>query len=428
MHARTGPIVLLTLILGLAGGAATTYLWLTRPEVEHTQSADPCCGEQTVSVTAKSCARGAQQGGAHGEGDERESGCVKLSEEAMRQFGVELAPAAGGQLERTLKAPAEIVLNADKVAHIVPRVGGMAREVLKSVGDEVRAGDLLAVLDSRELAEAKAADLAAEARLKLAENNFKRVEDLLAKKIAPEQEYFEALQNLEEARIQHRETEAKLHALGLPHDQLAALADEKAADFSRYEIRAPFPGTIVDKHITLGELHGSGSDVFVIADLSTVWADVTLYPQDAAGVRVGQKVHITAVGPDGRPLTVDTRLFYVSPIISERTRTGLARALVDNESGLWKPGTFVTAEIVLSQDRVAVLVPHEAIQTVGSQAVVFVSDGCGFEKRPVTVGKNNSIATEVLSGLKPGEQYVAKGAFLLKAELAKGEGGGCGAH
>ncbi len=423
MDARTGPIVLLTLIIGLAGGAATTYLWLTRPEVEHTEAADPCCGEHTESVTAKSCAHDAHEPDTHGEHEEHESGCVKLSEEAIRRFGVELAPAAGGQLECTLKAPAEIVLNADKVAHIVPRVAGMAREVLMNVGDEVQAGELLAVLDSRELAEAKAADLAAEARLKLAETNFKRIEDLLAKKIAPEQEYFEALQKLEEARIQHRETEANLHALGLPHDQLAALADEKAAEFSRYEIRAPFSGTIVDKHITRGELHDSGSAVFVIADLGTVWADITLYPQEASGVRGGQKARISAAGQDGRPVAVDARLFYVSPIVSGTTRTGLARALVNNESGLWKPGVFVTAEIVLSQENVDILVPHEAIQTIENQPVVFVADEDGFEKRPIAIGKSNSIATEVTSGLKQGDQYVAKGAFILKAELTKGTGG-----
>jgi len=301
-------------------------------------------------------------------------------------------------------------------------VTGIVREVRKNAGDKVEAGEVMAVMESRELAEARAADLSAEARLRLAESNFKRVEKLVRDKIAPEQEYYEAQQKLEEARIQHRETEAKLQAVGIPHEQVASAPDDSGGAFSRYEIKAPFPATVVEKHITFGEVHDSNSDVFVLADLSTVWVDITIYSQDAAHVQVGSKVRLSAPGPEGKLARTEGTISYVSPVMRESTRTGVARAVIANDKHLWKPGLFVTAEIVFGQEDVAVLVPNDAIQTIENQPVVFVAENGEFEKRAVVLGKNNDACSQVTSGLKPGERYVVKGAFILKAELSKGTG------
>ncbi len=408
--------MLVVLPLGLLGGAGAMYAWLSKGNTE--PHADVHAGEKDEGGHdhAEAGHEGEEGHEEHGEGR------VKLSEEAIRQFGVQVVEATGGKLEQTLKLPAEIVLNADRVAHIVPRVTGMIREVRKNVGDKVDAGELMAVMESRELAEAKAADLAAEARLKLAETNFKRIEGLLAKKISPEQEFYEARQKLEESQIAHRETIAKLHALGLDHDEVNAVGKQADAAFSRYEIRAPFAGHVVEKHVALGELHDSGSDVFVVADLSNVWVDITTYPHDAAQVQVGAKVRVTAPGPGGQPITAEGTISYASPIIRESTRTGLARAVISNDKLAWKPGLFVTAEILVGSEEVPILVPNEAIQTIENQTVVFVAEDGEFEKRPVVVGKVNETHAALVSGIKPGERYVAKGAFILKAELSKGTG------
>lgn len=408
--------MLVVLPLGLLGGAGAMYVWLSKGHTEPHTDAHP--GEREEE------GQGHEEAGHAGEEghDEHAEGRVKLSEEAIKQFGVQVVEATGGKLEQTLKLPAEIALNADRVAHVVPRVTGMIREVHKNVGDKVDAGELMAVMESRELAEAKAADLAAEARLKLAESNFKRIEGLLAKKIAPEQEYYEARQKLEEAQIAHRETIAKLHALGLDHDEVNAVGKQDNASFSRYEIHAPFAGHVVEKHVALGELHDSGSDVFVVADLSNVWVDITTYPQDAAQVQPGARVRMTAPGPGGRPITAEGTISYTSPIIRESTRTGLARAVITNDKLAWKPGLFVTADILVGSEDVSILVPNEAIQTMENQTVVFVAEDDEFEKRPVVVGEVNETHAALVSGIKPGERYVAKGAFILKAELSKGTG------
>jgi len=407
--------VLIVLPLGVLGGGSAAYVWLTHRQADTPAASHACeMDEHGHGVAAHAADAGHDE---HGEDP------VRLSQEAIRQFGLQVVEAAGGKLEQTLKLPAEIALNADRVAHIVPRVAGSVSEVRKNVGDLVEAGELMAALESRELAEARAADLAAEARMELAETNFKRIEDLVAKKIAPEQEYHEARQKREEARIAHRETVAKLRALGLEHGAVRAISEQDEATFSRYEIRAPFAGYVVEKHLVLGEVHGADSDVFVIADLSTVWVDVTTYPQDANEVRAGQKVRVTARGPRGRAMTTEGTISYAGLIIRESTRTGLARAVISNDGLAWKPGLFVTAEILVALEDVPTLVPNEAIQTIEGQAVVFVAEGGEFQGRPVVLGRSNETHTAVASGLEPGERYVVRGAHILKAEMSKGTGG-----
>ncbi len=335
----------------------------------------------------------------------------------MKTHGIELAVAGPGKLERTITLPGEVRLNADRVAHIVPRVSGMVREVRKNLGDAVTPGEVIAVLDSRELADAKAADLAAATRHTLAEANLERIATLFEKKIAPEEELLKARQAVAETDIEHRTAEAKLHALGLTQQQVENLHEEKDTDYSRYEIKAPFAGTVIEKHITLGEVVNPETSCFVLADLSDVWIDVTVYPQDVPHVAPGRPVIVSAPGID----THRGAIAYVSPKVDEGTRTGVARVVLPNADGHWRPGMFVRADLVVAAEDARVVVPDSAIQTIENQPVVFVEEHEGFEKRPVLIGRTSGTRREILSGLDPGERYVTTGTFILKAELGKAE-------
>lgn len=361
--------------------------------------------------------QGAEEPAQHDARDQSEHGdIVKLSHEQMRELGIEVAEAGPGKLARKISVPAQINLNADKVAHLVPRVTGMVREVHKNVGDYVQTGELLAVLDSRELAEAKAACLAGQAKGDLAKANLDRVQTLFDKKIAPEEELLKVRQELAEIKIEHRTAEAKLHALGLSEEQVAALhRDEKDIDFPRYEIRAPFAGTLIEKHITLGEVAHTENTTFALADLTTVWADMTVYPKDLAHVHVGTEVEIAAdgFGP------VQGTIAYVSPTINEGTRTAFARVVLENPANRWRPGLFCMASILVAQDTVSLLVPVEAIQTINNEPVLFVEDRDGFKKQPVVTGKRDAAHVEIVSGLLAGQRYVTANAFTLKSELEK---------
>lgn len=411
------------IIAGAAFGAFAMRRWMlahpindrpsvaaddTHPMGEHDHDSDHEAGRDD----------GHEHGGSEHDKDEHDHGgeLIWLSTEAQKTFDVQLAAAGPGKLERTITLPGEVQLNADRVAHIVPRVSGMVREVRKQLGDAVTHGEVLAVLDSRELADAKAADLAAASRHELAKVNLERIQKLFSQKIAPEEELLKAKQALAETDIEHRTAEAKLHALGLTQEQVESLHTEKDTDYSRYEIKAPFVGTVIEKHITLGEVVSPDTSCFVLANLSDVWVDVTVYPQDIPQITVGRALNVFATGISDAHRG---EVAYVSPKVEEGTRTGMARVVLPNLDGHWRPGMFVRADLVVSEEDARVVVPDSAIQTIANQPVVFVEAHGGFEKRPVVIGRKRGTQCEILSGLNPGERYAMTGTFILKAELGK---------
>ncbi len=340
---------------------------------------------------------------------------VVLATRAVRESGIETAIAAGGVIEETLRLPAEIGLDLDKVAHIVPRVSGLVRRVDKCLGDDVQANDVLMVLESRELAEAKGVFLAAQQRLSLARARVKSAEELHAKQIMPDLEFLSVRKALAEAQLELDTAEYRLHGLGLPHDQCARLSRDEP-NLALCELRAPFAGTIVEKRCALGEYVTDQRQCFVLADLSTVWVLITVYPQDMSRVAVGQKVRVTAVGLDA-----ETEISYVSPSVSEATRTATARAVLPNGDRRWKPGMFADASITIARATVRVLVPNDAVQLIDRTPVVFAAADDGFEPLPVTTGRSDATHTEIVAGLEPGRRYVARNAFIVKAEMSKGE-------
>jgi cobalt-zinc-cadmium efflux system membrane fusion protein len=359
----------------------------------------------------------------HGEHAEKEDEeghgeeIVRLSDAELREFGIHLETARAGTLDQYIELPGEIVLNADRIAHVVPRVAGIVRKVQGKVGDRVKAGQPLAVLESRELAEAKAAYLAAIELEKLAKVNFKREERLWKKKVTSEQEYLDAGQAFAEARITKNSTEQQLHALGITHAVLKNLPEHPDASYTRFEIRAPQGGTIIEKHMTLGENVGADAGVFTIADLSSVWVNLNIYQKDLVSIRKGQSVEIE-IG-HGIP-SVKGAIAWVGPQVDEATRTAKARIELANPDGSLRPGLFVTAKVMVGSSRAGLMVPKSALQMFEGKTVIFVQTDKGFEPKPVELGRKNGTAVEILSGLMTGQTYAAEGSFTLKAQLSKG--------
>jgi cobalt-zinc-cadmium efflux system membrane fusion protein len=275
---------------------------------------------------------------------------------------------------------------------------------------------VLAVLESRELADAKAAFLAAYERTALADATFEREERLWNQKVSSEQDYLDARKDRAEARIELRATEQKLHALGVPQSRLDELPDQHDTSFTEYRLTAPFDGTVIDRHITIGETVDAGSPVFSVADLGTVWIDLSVYQKDIGSVRDGQTVRVDTPHGDEVELSID----FVQPIVGEDTRTAKARIIAPNGDGIWHPGCFVNARVVTSIEEARVLVPDSAvIRMENGDHVVFVQTDEGFQPRPVTLGRLAPDRVEVADGLEPGDRYVAAGGFSLKAELGK---------
>jgi len=237
-----------------------------------------------------------EDGGADGKHVEQqgEEDIVRISKEEMKEFGIELATAGQGKLQVYVNLPGEVVPNADRLAHIVPRMSGIVREVRKTLGQKVRAGEVMAVIESRELADIKSAYLAAKERIFLAEATYKREEKLWKKKISPEREYLEARQALAESKIELRSAEQKLHTLGFTDKYMEQLPAHSDIAFTRYEITAPFDGTVIEKHVAQGEAVEDNYKIFVVADLRSVWIDLDIYQKDISLVRKGQSVIISA--------------------------------------------------------------------------------------------------------------------------------------
>ena len=184
-----------------------------------------------------------------------------------------------------------------------------------------------------------------------------------------------------------------------------------------YEVKSFINGTVIEKHMTLGEAHSEDVDAFVIADLDTVWVNLSIYQMHLPKVAVGQRV-VISVGqgvPDAKGV-----ISYISPVVDQHTRTAAARVVLSNRGGRWCPGLFVEGRITVEERKVALLVPKSALQTMDGQTVVFVQTQEDFQPQSVEIGRTNDASAEVLSGLVPGQKYVSKGGFVLKAELLKG--------
>jgi cobalt-zinc-cadmium efflux system membrane fusion protein len=216
---------------------------------------------------------------------------------------------------------------------------------------------------------------------------------------------------------------------GIVRDVRAGVGDRVRADFvlatiesenlSTYSIRAPFDGTVIDRHLAVGETVDQTSPVFIVADLSTVWLEVNVHQHALAHIAPGRDVTIREVTGER---TARAEITYVSPIIDQETRTATARAIVSNRDGGWRPGTFVVATVEEPVEA-AIVVPWRALQTFEGEPALFVVEGERFEPRHVTIGARGRSRIEITSGIVAGDRIADEGSFLVNAELAKGEAG-----
>jgi cobalt-zinc-cadmium efflux system membrane fusion protein len=396
---QTGSIAMLVIVAGIIVAAI-----IFRERIAGGGSAAPS-GREPAAAQGTNAVAGA-------------GGVVRFSDQQIKQFGVETGVAGPGRLRLEVVLPGEVALNADRVAHVVPRVSGVVCEVRKNLGDTVQRGEIMAVLESRELADSTAAFLAARERLNLTRSNFAREEQLWQKKISPEQDYIQAKNALAECGIELRNAEQKLRALGFSDDYITKLPDrpEKAAIV--YEMAAPFDATIIEKHISLGEVLKEESAAFVIADLSSVWVNLDVHQKDLLLIQLGQTA---AVGIGSSGPTVEGRISFLEPMAEETNRTIHARVVMPNTGGKWRPGLFVTGRIAVNDVKVPILVPNDSLVMVGGRICLFLKVGGKFKLQPVTPGRTNGTSTEILQGLDAGQIYVVKGAFTLKSELGKPE-------
>ena len=192
---------------------------------------------------------------------------------------------------------------------------------------------------------------------------------------------------------------------------------ESNESLQTYAVTAPIDGVVTHRNANEGAQAGGGA-LFTVADLSTVWVELSVFPRDLAKVKVGQTVRVKSADTG---LSAEGKVIYVAPFGSSASQTLTARVQLPNHDKKWPPGLYVNAEVVLSSTTVPLAVRSQALQTLEGRNVIFVRDSKGFEAREVTMGRTDGEITEILGGVAAGESYATHNSFTLKAELGKGE-------
>ena len=182
-----------------------------------------------------------------------------------------------------------------------------------------------------------------------------------------------------------------------------------------YPIKSVIDGIVIERNANRGE-QTANRTLFKIADFSSVWVDLSLFPEDTDKVKVGQKAKINC---SAAKVTGEGEIIYISPFGSSASQTNTARLLLENPQRLLVPGHFITAQITLAENRVPVAIDAQAVQVVEGRNVVFVKEGNAFEPREIKLGRTDGELIEVSSGLHAGDSYVSKNSFILKSEMGK---------
>jgi cobalt-zinc-cadmium efflux system membrane fusion protein len=339
---------------------------------------------------------------------------INLTDAQIKAAGIAVLKAAPAVIHTAVTLPGEIRFNEDRTAQVVPLLGGIVQAVQANIGQAVKKGQVLALIASRELSDQRSQLLTAEKRLAVARTTFTREKKLWEEKISAEQDYIQARQAMQEAEIEQNNAQQKLRALGSNRGA--------AGNLNSYELRAPFDGMVVEKHISLGQSVKPDSVLFTVSDLTTVWAEVAVPASDLGNVRVGENVVVKASAFNAK---VNGKVAYVGSLLGAQTRTATARIVLANPNTAWRPGMFVNVDVETSSDQreVPVAVNASGVQTVENKPTVFVRVPGGFTAQPVKLGRADATNVEVNAGLTTGQEYAAAGSFVIKAELGKSSEG-----
>jgi len=323
-------------------------------------------------------------------------------------------------IRTVLKAQAgKILANENRLAHLSARVPGRIVAVYANLGDRVKEGDRLLLLDSPAFGEAQLEYRKARNTLSVTEKALERAQALLDRGAIGVGEHQRRDADYENARADLHEAEEKLHLLGMTEREIQQLAAKTLphAEVARVSLRAPFTGEVIERNATIGEVIDPNKMLFTVADLSTVWVRADFPEQQAGRLKTGLTIEVRV---SAYPNSIFRgAITYVGAVIDPTTRTVTARADVANPDGQLRPEMF--AEVTLVTDEQSVLsVPRAAVQQDGSRAIAFVVRGPRrFESREVTLGQASSEYIQVIAGLTSGDEVVTQGSYALKSELLR---------
>ncbi len=368
--------------------------------------------------------------------------------EIIERLGIEVTPAKHAPISESVTANGEIGFDPTRTARLSSRVSGTLWRVEKQVGDKVKRGDVLALVDAADVGKAKAELQQSIVNLDLKTKTFANLKDSAGRVVA-EKSVQEAQAAVAEAEVRMLAARQSLVNLGLPlpkvddigaepeeltkqlqflglTDELAEAVAKTSSSSNLLPVRAPFDGEVTERSGVPGEVVAPNKVLFVVADTRTMWLTLNVRQEDTKKLTLGQAVRFHV---DGRADDVQGTIAWISPSVDEKTRTVKVRADLANAEGLLRSNTFGTGRIILREEKKAVVVPNDAIQWEGDCHVVFVRDKNYdpqkadslqvFHVRKVRPGARNDGYTEIAAGVLPNELVASKGSGVLRSELLK---------
>lgn len=376
--------------------------------------------------------------------------------ESAAKVGVEVDVVQERPMRDTVTANGELTFDPTRLAHLSSRVSGAVAAVLKTIGDEVRSGDALVLIDAAQVGEAKSRLLKATVELDLRRTTAERLRGLARSKLVTAKAASEAEAAFQEAQIalvSARQTllnlgfdfsddlegndietlEQHLRFLGIPPECLSVLPGG-AKTTNLIPVRAAYDGVVLSSDVVAGEVVDASHLLLTVADPRRVWLLLNVRQEDAKHVSLGLPVEFQ---PDDGSPSVAGEISWLSPSVDARTRTLQARVVMNDAGRPLRGQTFGTGTIVLRDEPNAVAVPAEAVQSTGDAQFVFVRDKDYlkegsfklFYARQVRTGARDGDYVELLAGALPGEVVATKGSASLLAQLLRGDlGAGCDCH
>lgn len=340
---------------------------------------------------------------------------VRMPPALRAHAGIATEPLRASRFTQSLELHGGVEFDGDHFAEVGSRIPGRIARILVRPGDEVRAGQVLAEIESAAVGEAVAQLASARAVLVASRADFARVESLAARNLATGRE-------LEQARAARATHEAmaqgatqRLLALGITSNEVQGIGGGH-----RVTVRAPLAGRVVERHAVLGQVVEPATTLFRVADPSRLWVQLRVFERDLPRVRMGDPVTLRVASLPDRDF--HGTVGHISPALDHDTRTARVRVEVTDAESLLRPGQFVEAQLRPSAGRVqqALRIPRDATVQIEGRDAAFVEVGDGlYELRVLEVGAADSEHVEVLRGVNAGERLVVRGAFALKSELLR---------
>ena len=378
------------------------------------------------------------------------------SSEVIEKAGIDVDLVQERPMSEAITTHGELLFDPTHVAHFSSRAPGNVAAVFKTIGDEVQAGEILALVDASLVGQAKAQLLQSIVQLQLKQTTWERLRSASTRGAVPQNSVLEAEAAFQEARVSLLCARQSLANLGLVlPDRLEVSDPQELAEELRFvglspsvldalpagtstanlvPIRASFEGVLVAAHVVVGEVVDTTTSMFTVCDPSRMWLLLNVRQEDAPYVREGMPVEFRS---DHGTQRVNGRVSWISPAVDERTRTLQVRASIANSDGALRDKTFGTGRIILRHEPHAVVVTRDAVQSTPDGHFVFVRDKGYFEEgsvkffhvRQVRIGATDDEYVELLAGALPGEVVATTGSNVLLAQLLRCDlGAGCGCH